>query len=704
MLEIIRGEVNKPGASELLITMLKERQDLEDAILYLGYPIIGTIDKYYEIDSMLISKKHGIVMFDLIESEHLNDRSDFHYEIMSNLQGKLIKYKELREKMNLLVEINMITFAPNILNLNSEDYEIDIAKNKSDINNYLDSYNWDYGDKFEPLLQSIQAITTIKSPPKRTKVKKQNSRGAILKELEDSISTLDSSQGKAVIETVNGVQRIRGLAGSGKTIVLALKVAYLHAKNPEWKIAVTFNTRSLKDQFKTLISRFVFEHTGYEPNWDNIKIIHAWGSSNSEGIYYDACKSHGAKYYDYSMAKAEAGREKAFTFVCDNLLSEVKEFKDMFNVILIDEAQDFSDKFLRLCYEILDKNKRLIFAYDELQSLNTETMKTPQEIFGKDNEGNPKVNLNNISNQAKQDIILKKCYRNSRPVLVTAHALGFGIYYNEGLIQLFDESGLWKDIGYNVTEGSLAEGTNVCLARSTDTSPEFLEEHSPIEDLIKFKNFNSKDEEYSWVAEQIKKNLEEDELEYTDIMVIHTNPITTRNEVSLLREKLYDLKIRSHLAGVNTSPDQFFLEDSITFTSIHRAKGNEAAMIYVLDGQYCYSGRELAKKRNILFTAITRSKAWVRVVGFGSDMEKLIEEFSKIKNNDFKLRFKYPTKEEREKMKIINRDISNVEKEKIDTSITNLNELIKSIENEEIYLEDLPPEIIDSLKELLKND
>jgi 5'-deoxynucleotidase YfbR-like HD superfamily hydrolase len=55
-------------------------------------------------------------------------------------------------------------------------------------------------------------------------------------------------------------------------------------------------------------------------------------------------------------------------------------------------------------------------------------------------------------------------------------------------------------------------------------------------------------------------------------------------------------------------------------------------------------------------------------------------------------------------MKIINRDISNVEKEKIDTSITNLNELIKSIENEEIYLEDLPPEIIDSLKELLKND
>ena len=43
-------------------------------------------------------------------------------------------------------------------------------------------------------------------------------------------------------------------AGSGKTIVLALKVAYLHAHHPDWTIAVTFNTRSLKGQFERLIN------------------------------------------------------------------------------------------------------------------------------------------------------------------------------------------------------------------------------------------------------------------------------------------------------------------------------------------------------------------------------------------------------------------------------------------------------------------
>lgn len=45
---------------------------------------------------------------------------------------------------------------------------------------------------------------------------------------------------KAAFEIPEGPQRIRGLAGSGKTIVLALKAAYLHTQYPDMKIAVTF--------------------------------------------------------------------------------------------------------------------------------------------------------------------------------------------------------------------------------------------------------------------------------------------------------------------------------------------------------------------------------------------------------------------------------------------------------------------------------
>ena len=42
----------------------------------------------------------------------------------------------------------------------------------------------------------------------------------------------------------------------------------------------------------------------------------------------------------------------------------------------------------------------------------------------------------------RQDIILERCYRNSRPVLATAHALGFGIYREPGgLIQAIQVGG-----------------------------------------------------------------------------------------------------------------------------------------------------------------------------------------------------------------------------------------------------------------------
>ncbi|MEL7409314.1 MAG: AAA family ATPase, partial [Cyanobacteria bacterium J06558_2] len=279
----------------------------------------------------------------------------------------------------------------------------------------------------------------------RNYVKKDNSRGARLKKLEDFIANLDRNQSEAVIETVEGVQRIRGLAGSGKTIILALKVAYLHAKHPDWNIAVTFNTRSLKSQFKRLINTFTIEQTSEEPDWSKVKIIHAWGSPKMDGIYFEICKEHGIEYRDFTAARQLAAIEAnnpdlAFDYVCWEALRTIPNFVQYYDALLIDEAQDFDKHFLQLCYKIVKNPKRLIYAYDELQSLNNKVMESPEEIFGKDNQGKFNVRLENLPGQPKQDIFLEKCYRNSRPILSSAHALGFGIYHHNGLIQMFDNS------------------------------------------------------------------------------------------------------------------------------------------------------------------------------------------------------------------------------------------------------------------------
>ena len=311
----------------------------------------------------------------------------------------------------------------------------------------------------------------------------------------------------------------------------------------------------------------------------------------------------------------------------------------------------------------------------------------------------------------QQDIILEKCYRNSRPALVTAHALGFGIYReptgekDSGLVQMFDQRTLWEDIGYEVSSGQLEDGKHVVLQRTAKSSPAFLETHSDIDDLIVFKSFETQEEQDAWVAQEIKHNLECDELRPDDIIVINPDPITTKRVVAPIRSQLYQFGIASHTAGVDTAPDVFFADnnDSVAFTGIYRAKGNEAAMVYIVNAQTCFNSYfDLAKIRNQLFTAITRSKAWVRVLGIGSEMQKLIYEYEKVKRHDFTLEFEYPTKAQRDHMNIVNRDMSAAEKDHVRKSKRNVASLIDGLESGQIYLEDLGEEQVLRLRELLE--
>lgn len=704
MIETIWGSIHKPVATQQLADFFASNPDMTGT-LYVGYPIISTPEGPFPIDALLLSPDWGLVAFHIVEGKEPCDFVAIQDEIYNNLSAKLRQHKALLQKRELMAKISVVTFAPAIPNIAAFDNADYPVRSQDNLAAYLHEVNWDTKEFYPSLVAAIQSISTIRKGKKQRDIQNDNSRGAKLKKLEDSIANLDNFQGAAVIETVEGVQRIRGLAGSGKTIVLALKVAYLHAQNPDWTIAVTFNTRSLKGQFERFINTFVIEQ-GVEPNWDKLQIIHAWGApgdKSREGLYYNFCKSHGVTYYDFGAAKKfGAGRE--FEGACENALLEASkaEFKQSYDVIVVDEAQDFSAHFLRLCYELLKAPKRLVYAYDELQNLNGRSLPPPEEIFGNNADGSARVTFSApVPGKPRQDIILEKCYRNSRPVLATAHALGFGIYRKpDGLIQIFENNELWKDIGYKVIEGSLEDGSPVCLARTPDTSPEFLENHSPIEDLIQFKCFNSWSEQDEWIVNSIIENIRTDELHPEDIIVINPDPLTTRNAVAEIRSKLLARGVNSNIAGVSTSPDVFFMSDVVTFTGIFRAKGNEAAMVYVMNAHDCYSGwgSTAALVRNRLFTAMTRSKSWVRVTGVGANMNRLAQEFQEVRNHDFQLTFNYPTAEEKAKLIIVNRDMSIEEKKRVQRRRINLEEIVESLESGETVIEDYSKSVIAKLK------
>ena len=127
-------------------------------------------------------------------------------------------------------------------------------------------------------------------------------------------------------------------------------------------------------------------------------------------------------------------------------------------------------------------------------------------------------------------------------------------------------------------------------------------------------------------------------------------------------------------------------------------------MVYIVNAEACFdSFFDLAKLRNQLFTAITRSKAWVRVFGVGPGMDGLIAEYKKVKDHNFTLDFVYPTKAQRDHMNIVNRDMSEAEKRKIQKTKGNAENLIQELESGNIYLEDLGKDTVNRLISLLKS-
>lgn len=715
-IEIVEGTNSKPAASHKLVEVISEQTALSGQ-LFIGYPIISTPDGPHPLDALLVSADKGIVLFDLIEGTEIGDYGLRQDDSANKLEARLKTHRELTQRRALLIQIHTISFAPVAPSMNLQVQDEYPLVNASSLIGELEKIAWESRDEevYKRTLAAIESISKIRTSKTKRMVTKENSRGDKLKKLEESISTLDNRQSKAVIETVEGVQRIRGLAGSGKTIVLALKAAYLHAQHPEWRIGVTFNTRSLKAYFRRLINNFVLEQTGEEPDWNRLQIVHAWGApggGDRDGIYYEFCHENDVEYFDFSAARKVFDRGKEFAGVCKHALNQTHESKQLYDVLLVDEAQDISPEFLRLCYELLRDPKRLVYAYDELQSLSGGFLPSPDDIFGQKADGSPKVRFDNTSSTRGQcDIILEKCYRNSRPALVTAHALGFGIYRepphssDTGLIQMFEHSQLWKEIGYRLQGGELKEGSFVSLSRSEETSPKFLEGHSSPEDLIQFVSFGSKEQQADWLTKSIKTNLEKDDLRYNDIIVINPDPFKTREAVGPIRSRLLEMGINSHLAGVDTDPNVFFDQDrnSVTFTGIYRAKGNEAGMVYIINAQDCHkTAWDLASVRNQLFTAITRSKAWVRVLGIGSGMEELKKEYNRLKKKNFELQFIYPTKEQREQLQIIHRDMTPEDRKRLQNRGENLSRLVTELESGKVYIEDLDKITLDKLREILR--
>lgn len=663
-------EGSKKEVADSLSQSFRQKYPSVEGEMYLGYPIYHdeVTRRKVCVDIALISKI-GVFIINILDVPMI-DYGEIQDDIYAKVESKFKKQPFLFKRKKLIFEFQTITYCEGQM---EEQEEYLLAKSNDDLMEFIDIYKEPEvfsDDLYKKILSGIQEAYGINNHSLREGIN-EGTKAYAINQMATLVEKYGNNQMEAILSDVEGIQRIRGMAGSGKTIVLARKAAELHTAHPDWDIVVTYSTRSLKGQLENLIGRFYAnKNDGAKYNSKKLKIMQAWGSSYSRGVYYEICLMHGISPLSYMEAKSIYGRNvNLFSQMCADLLEEIDSFKKMYDCILIDEAQDFDKNFLQVCYRVIDAKKRLVYAYDELQSLNEEQMPSPEEIFG---------------HSIENDTPLIVCYRNQGPVIVTAHAMGMGLYRKEGLVQLPGSADVWSAIGY-ISDKPVREGEEAILYRTKETSPDFLNVDKS--EIIKFSKYKDAAEMYDAIFETISEDITTEQLTPRDIMIIDMDTLSYSNNynklVTYLRAVNKDrvgkgdteYQLRIHIAGA-ASPEDFFREHSIVYSSVRRAKGNESFMVYIVNAHKCVNTIQRRTDRNALFTAITRSKGWVRVFGYGEDMQTLCDEFEKIREHDFKLYFEhYPTKAEQETIFLNNKDVEDRDRRAFDQTKELINRL-----------------------------
>lgn len=473
----------------------------------------------------------------------------------------------------------------------------------------------------------------------------------IIHHIESQLKILDETQQKIAFELPEGAQRFRGLAGTGKTVLLAKKIAKMHVKHPDWTIGYVFFTRSLYNQILELITLYHQEMhpDNIEPDWRKLKVLHAWGAREQKGFYRDLAQKSGVYPKSLNDVKREIGNvspSESFEYICHCLQEEANYIPEIYDALIIDEGQDLPPIFYQLAYQSLKEPKRLYWAYDEAQGIGSLIVPEAEEIFGRNSDGSLVINLSgSYSGGIQKGHRMKTCYRTPRNLLMTAHALNMGLFREGGALQGVTRKDQWEAIGYEVIAGSFnAVGKPVTITRPDEFSPHPIDSsdfplQSALGDNLTVNKFSSEDEEVKWIAHRVAHDLK---LGFNpcDIIVTALGGDYEKDYFNKLKLALFQQGVEAYVAGVDGNPNTFQIANHVTISNIFRAKGNEAWKVYASRFHYAtlpisWKDETELHKRNEAFVALTRSRVWCHVTGLDNpifaELENAIAQHNKDK-------------------------------------------------------------------------
>lgn len=639
------------STAEFFFELLKQHEksfDIEDAEVYYDYPIYSESSKLERSGFLIISKHYGVLLVKCLDhsertlsSEKLQQILEDFEQTYSFLFAKLIKNKDLRVKVGILkVPLKPFLYLKSVSSFpKAESWEeLNLFSDSHDFKRHLESIKQPVQideETLKSVIATLEGSSALKQESLRPNINSdKDSKGRILEKIESQIALFDRSQKRAALTIIDGPQRIRGLAGSGKTIILTMKAAQIHLTQPEARILYTYYTKNLYDFIKRLITRFYREFSDKDPDWSKINIMHSWGGESLEGAYSSICKEN--------EIKPETFREnRSFSQVCENVLKSGKKLKEIFDYSIIDEGQDYPPSFYKICRASTKKN-RIIWAYDECQNIFNMEIQDTVKTFGTNSDGKPYIDFSKDL-QESQDLVLDKSYRTPRETLISAFALGLGIY-GKKIIQMPENSAFWSDLGFKIEKGNYESGAEMEISLPLENVHKFKSSLLEGKNSLTYQGFNEFEEECNYIAQQIIVDLGEGLLP-EDISVISLDDRAAKSYFKNITRILEKSGIKTfNLSDAFWNNQVYSLKDHVTLATVYKAKGNEAGSVYVLGVDSVYNHLDLnpITERNRLFAAMTRTKAWLTITGIGPAYKLFDSEIKKVSENGFNLIFKMP--------------------------------------------------------------
>lgn len=371
---------------------------------------------------------------------------------------------------------------------------------------------------------------------------------------EELLKTLDLEQEQTAKSMGAGHRILKGVAGSGKTLVLACRVKYLKQIHSDWKILIVCYNISLRQYLHQLI-----KYSGdQDKKYNDIHISHFHGLVKElTGANLSKLPDESDEDYDTRIGDILKGK-----------IAEGTVKKGTYDAIFVDEGQDFATEWMQGLSQLLnEKTDSLLFCYDPAQN-----------VFGRKR---PNWKTAGFKVQGKRPTLLKKSYRN------TVEILELATKFSKMDMQILAS-----------VENPIDETLFPEIATNRHGEAPILKTFSDDNDIITF------------ILAEIDSYLKSGECDYSDIGILYTSGRTFPEAfINAFLEK----NDHNNLYWVTRDRESKLNLDvsskSIKLLTIESCKGLEFRVVFFVGLEYMpKNNRKESSQRSLAYVGMTRAQ------------------------------------------------------------------------------------------------